>query len=315
MRSAFTFLLNHGYLVIAVVSFVDQFGIPFPAYPFLVAAGALARSGQLTLLPAGLVAVTAAIVAHSIWYEAARGGRGDVLGFMCRVSLEPEACVQRAHDVFARWGAGALVLSNLVPGVGVVTQPIAGILRMSRPLFLGVNLLGAVMWAGLPLVLGYWFSAQVESLLEAAAQLGNSVVALVAGAFVAYLGWKMLSRRILYRELRLARITPDELLQRLEQKEPLVVLDLRSQLEFVGDPHVIPGALRMSPEELDRRSSEIPRDRDVVLYCSCANEAASARSALRLKRRGITRVRPLAGGFPAWRAKGYAFDPPSVESR
>jgi len=91
---------------------------------------------------------------------------------------------------------------------------------------------------------------------------------LAAGAFVAYLGWKVFRRRILYRELRLARITPEDLLQRLERKEPLVVLDLRHQLEFVGDPHVIPGALRMSPEDLDRRYSEIPRDRDVVLYCS-----------------------------------------------
>lgn len=268
MRSAFTFVLNHGYLVIAVVSFVDQLGIPFPAVPFLVAAGALARSGQLSLLSAGLVAVTAAIAAHVIWYEAARRGRGDVLGFMCRVSLEPDICVRRAHDFFARWGAGALVLSNLVPGVGVVPQPIAGILRMSRSLFLGLNLLGAVLWAGLPLALGYWFSAQVESILEATAQLGSSAVALLAGAFVAYLGWKVFRRQILYRELRLARITPEDLLQRLGRKEPLVVLDLRHPLEFVGDPHMIPGALRMSPEDLDQRYSEIPRDRDVVLYCS-----------------------------------------------
>jgi membrane protein DedA with SNARE-associated domain len=268
MRSAFTFVLNHGYLVIAVVAFVDQLGIPFPAAPFLLAAGALARSGQLSLLSVGLVAVTAAIAAHAIWYEAARRGRGDVLGFMCRLSLEPDLCVRRAHDFFARWGAGALVLSNLVPGVGVVAQPIAGMLRMSRVRFLGLNLLGAVLWAGLPLALGYWFSAQVESILAAAAQLGSSAVILLAGAFVAYLGWKVFRRRILYRELRLARITPEELLQRLERKEPLVVLDLRHQLEFIGDPHMIPGALRMSPEELDQRYSEIPRDRDVVLYCS-----------------------------------------------
>jgi len=314
MRSAFTFVVTHGYLVIAVVSFVDQFGIPFPAYPFLVAAGALARSGQLSLPSAGLVAVTAAIVAHTIWYEAARRGRGDVVGFMCRVSLEPDVCVRRAHDFFARWGGGALVLSNLVPGVGVVTQPIAGILRMPRALFLGLNLLGAVLWAGLPLALGYGFSVEVESILDAAAQLGNSVVVLLAGVFVAYLGWKVFRRRILYRELRMARITPEELWQRLERKEPLVVLDLRHPLELVGDPHVIPGAVRMSPEELEQRYSEIPRDRDVVLYCSCPNEATAARAALRLKRRGFTRVRPLAGGFPAWRAKGYALDAPLVRA-
>jgi membrane protein DedA with SNARE-associated domain len=268
MRSALTFILHHGYLVVGVVAFVDQFGIPFPAVPFLVAAGALARSGHLSLLSVGLVAVTAAIAAHAIWYEAGRRGRGDVLGFMCRLSLEPDVCVRRAHNFFARWGAGALVLSNLVPGVGVVAQPIAGILRMSRALFLGLNLLGALLWASLPLALGYWFSAQVESILVAGAQLGGSAVLLLAGAFVAYIGWKLLKRRILYRELRLARITPEELWQRLKQPGPLVVLDLRHQLEFAGDPRTIPGALRMSPEELEQRYSEIPRDREVVLYCS-----------------------------------------------
>jgi len=304
MRSAFAFLLDHGYLVIAVVSFADQLGIPFPATPFLVAAGALARTGQLNLLSVALIAATTAISAHTIWYEAARRGRGDVLGFMCRVSLEPEACVRRAHDFFARWGAGAVVLSSLVPSVGVLSQPIAGIMRMSRPLFLGLNLVGAVLWAGLPLAIGYGFSPEVESLLDAATQLGNSVLLLLAGAFVFYLAWKLFSRRILYRELRLARITPEDLVLRLERKEPLVVLDLRRQVDFDGDPHMIPGALRMSPEEVDQRYGEIPRDRDVVLYCSCPDESTSARAALRLKRHGITRVRPLAGGFPAWRAKG-----------
>jgi membrane protein DedA with SNARE-associated domain len=268
MRNAFDFVLRHGYLVVGIVAFVDQFGIPFPAVPFLVAAGALARSGQLSLLTVGIIAVTAAIAAHVIWYEAGRRGRGDVLGFICRMSLEPDLCVRRAHDFFARWGAGALVLSNLVPGVGVVAQPIAGILRMSRALFLGLNLVGALLWAGLPLALGYWFSAQVESILEAGAQLRGSAAVLLVGAFVAYLGWKVLRRRILYRELRLARITPEELWQRLAQQEPLVVLDLRHEIEFAGDPHTIPGALRMSPEELEQRHGEIPRDREVVLYCS-----------------------------------------------
>jgi membrane protein DedA with SNARE-associated domain len=268
MKSALAFVLHHGYLVVGLVAFVDQFGIPFPAVPFLVAAGALARSGQLSLLPVGLVAVMAAIAAHGIWYEAGRRGGGDVLGFMCRLALEPDVCVRRGHDFFARWGAGAVVLSNLVPGIGVVAQPIAGTMRMSRALFLGLNLLGALLWAGLPLALGYWFSAQVESILAAGAQLRGSAVVLLAGAFLAYLGWKLLRRRLLYRELRLARITPEELWQRLEQQEPLVVLDLRHALEFAADPRTIPGALRMSPDELDQRYKEIPRDREVVLYCS-----------------------------------------------
>jgi membrane protein DedA with SNARE-associated domain len=268
MRTLFNFLLHHGYLVVLVTVFVDQFGIPFPAVPFLIAAGALARSGDLSLVGVAGVAIATAIAAHAVWYEAGRRMRGDVLGFMCRLSLEPDLCVRRAQNFFARQGNRALIFSYFVPGFGILAAPIAGMLRMSRWVFLGLNAIGAVLWAGVALTLGYLLSAQVESLLETAAQLGGSSLTLLAVAFVAYLGWKVIQRQLVFRDLRLARITPEELKQRLDQRQPTVVLDLRHRLEFEGDARTIPGAIRMAPEELEQRHGEIPRDVEVVLYCS-----------------------------------------------
>jgi hypothetical protein len=96
MRSEFDFLLRHGYAVLFVLVPVDQLGVPLPATPFLVAAGAYAASGHLDLVRIGSVTVAASLVAHVFWYEFARRSRADILGLLCRVSLEPDCCARRA---------------------------------------------------------------------------------------------------------------------------------------------------------------------------------------------------------------------------
>lgn len=107
------------------------------------------------------------------------------------------------------------------------------------------------------------------------------------------------------RALRAARISPEELKRRLDAGEAMAIIDLRHPLDFLADPRVIPGATRMNPDEVESRHQEIPRDRDIVLYCTCPTEAASARTAMLLGRKGITRVRLLAGGFHAWKEQRF----------
>jgi rhodanese-related sulfurtransferase len=162
------------------------------------------------------------------------------------------------------------------------------------------------------MVLGALFSNQLEKILAAIAGLGKSAFAVLAAIAVAYIAFKYFQRKRLLRELRIARITVDELRKKQQEGEQLTILDLRSRLELEKDPFVISGAFHMSPDEVETRHAEIPKGRDIVLYCSCPNEVTSARVAWLLRRKGIERVRPLLGGIDAWRERNYPLDPPSV---
>jgi rhodanese-related sulfurtransferase len=157
------------------------------------------------------------------------------------------------------------------------------------------------------IVVGILFSHQLEQIIAALASLGNGALAVVAGLFALYIGYKYFQRHRLLRELRMARITVDELHQKLKAGESLMILDLRSRTELEQNPS-IQGALHMTMDEIDHRQQEIPRDRDIILYCSCPNEVSSARAALRLQRRGFSRVHPLLGGIDAWRERKYPME-------
>ena len=119
----------------------------------------------------------------------------------------------------------------------------------------------------------------------------------------------MIRRRAALRQVRVARITVEELRRRLEAGEPLTIVDLRHPMDFESDPYVIPGAIYIPAEDLPDRHQEIPRDRETVLYCTCPDEMTSAIEALRLRRFGVRRVRPLQGGLSAWRAAGMRVEP------
>jgi membrane protein DedA with SNARE-associated domain len=269
MQGEFGFLLRHGYAVLFALVLVDQLGVPFPATPFLIAAGAYAASRQLDLTSILGVTVTASLVAHLFWYELARRGRGDIVGLLCRLSLEPGYCARRARAFFVRWGAGTLVFAYFVPGfAGAAAQAIAAMVGMRRRTFLGLNALGALLWVIVFVGFGYAFSARVEEVLQMGARLGGTGLQMLAGLFVLYIGWKLVRRRLLYRELRIARISAWELKRRLDAAEPTFILDLRHALEFDRQPGMIPGALRMSPDDLDERLGEIPTNQEIVLYCT-----------------------------------------------
>src|SRR5258708_35922565 len=109
-------------------------------------------------------------------------------------------------------------------------------------------------------------------------------------------------------EPRMATITVAEPREKLDAGETPIIFDLRSSAAVEQDPVLIQGAIHLSMDEIEKRQSEFPRDRDIILYCSCPNEVSSARLALRLQRKGFTRVRPLLGGIDAWRKQNYPMD-------
>ncbi len=268
MNDTLAFLLRHGEPLLFAVVLIDQFGIPFPAVPWLLAIGALSRAGQVNLGAMAGLAIAASLLAHVFWYEVGRHGKVNVLRLVCRLALEPDLCVRRTEQLFARRGAATVILAYFLPGLGIVAQPLAGMLGMSRPRFLGLTLVGAVLWAGGFLGVGYVLSREIESVGATAAQLGGSLVGALAAAFAAYLAWKVFQRQRALRKLWIARIGPEELKRRLDANEPVVVVDLRHTLDFEADSRMIPGALHIAMEELEQRIREIPTDREVVLYCS-----------------------------------------------
>ena len=268
MDETIQFLLRHGYSVLFVWVLAEQIGLPLPAIPILLAAGALAGAGRLGLVLAVSLAVLASLLSDTIWYQIGRHRGAKVLQLLCRISLEPDACVRRTENVFARHGAASLLVSKFVPGLNTAAPPLAGIFRMGLARFLLFDGLGALLWAGTFAGLGYLFSQRIEQVAAPALRMGSSLAAILAGCLAVYILWKYVQRQLFLRQLRIARISPKELKEKLDAGEEVVIVDLRHSLDFQAEPHTIPGALRVPVEELDQRHHEIPKNLEVVLYCT-----------------------------------------------
>jgi membrane protein DedA with SNARE-associated domain/rhodanese-related sulfurtransferase len=305
MNETIDLLVRHGIVILFAAVFIEQIGIPLPAAPWLLVAGALAGAGKMNWFLALGTAAISSLLADLIWFYLGRNYGSRVLGLLCRISLEPDSCARRTQNLFTRHGMRGLVLAKFIPGLSTLAPPLAGSSGVTVPRFLFFDGLSSVLYGGCFLLVGLLFSKQLEQVISALAGLGRSAFGVVAGLVAVYIAYKYFQRYRLLRELRIARITVDELHQKQEAGENPMILDLRPHIELEQDPSLIRGALHMSMEEVERRQHEIPRDRDVILYCSCPNEVSSARAALALRRNGISRVRPLLGGIDAWRERNY----------
>jgi rhodanese-related sulfurtransferase len=198
-----------------------------------------------------------------------------------------------------------VIAAKFIPGLSTLAPPMAGNSGMRAPRFFFFDGLGSLLYVGVFVLVGAVFNRQLDQVLSALGSLGSGALAVVIGLLALYLGYKYYQRQHLLRQLRMARITVDELYKRMETGENVTILDLRSATEVERNPLLIRGAKHMTIDELILRQQEIPRDRDIILYCSCPNEVSSARMALTLRRNGFVNVRPLLGGIDAWRERNY----------
>jgi len=268
MHRTLEFLLHHGYLVIVVWVFVEQVGIPLPSTPLLLAAGALAGTGRMSFFASLFYAMLGATVADSIWYQLGRRKGIRILQLLCKISLEPDSCVRRTEGIFSKQGARSLLVAKFIPGLGAVTPPLAGIFHMRPRRFVLFDACGAVLWAGAYLGLGYVFSGQIENIAEHLASLGGGLLIFLVGVFGLYIGYKFVMRQRFLRELRIARITVEELKEKIDSGEEMVIVDLRHSVDFEADPELIPGARHMEAKDLEERNDQLPRNREVILYCT-----------------------------------------------
>lgn len=305
MSDIVEFLFRYGYLLLFGWVLAEQLGLPLPSAPLLLAAGALAGTKRMNLATALALPLAAVAVSDVLWYELGRRRGMKLLHWLCRVTLEPDSCVRRTQGYFERRGVWALVVAKFIPGLNAMAPPLAGVSRMPLKRFVFFDGLGALLWASAYIGAGYIFSGEIERAASRLIFLGRGLFALFVMGLLLYVCWKYLKRRRFLRSLRIARITPKELHQRMDRGESVVVVDLRHSLEFESEPETIPGAVHMNAADLEEAMDVIPRDREIVLFCSCPNEATAAQMAMRLRNLGITRIRPLAGGLTAWREHGF----------
>ena len=265
LEQAADFLIRHGYAVLFGWVLLEQMGLPIPAAPLLIAAGALARTGKLNLTFTVVLPFVAIILADLFWYSLGRYRGGRILKLLCRISLEPDSCVRRTENLFVRRGVHSLLVAKFIPGLNTAAPSLAGVFRMPIRRFMLFDSLGALFWVVTVTSLGLILSDQLEKI---AFRWGGWLVAALASSLAAYVLWKFIQRRRFLRRLRIARITPKELMDKLTAQENISIVDLRQPMDIEAFPQMIPGALRIAMEEIEERHGEIPRDRDVVLYCS-----------------------------------------------
>jgi membrane protein DedA with SNARE-associated domain len=261
-------LAEHGLSLVFLNVWLRQIGLPLPASPVLIIAGALVADGTLNLLPLAIVIVVASLLGDTPWYVAGRHYGHGVLRTLCRISLEPDSCVKQTENIFSRWGAASLMVAKYIPGFSTIAPPLAGAMRLPLWRFFIYSAIAAVLWAALPIAGGALFRAEVEWLLGQIEDLGGSALAVLALVVVLYAAAKALERYLLIRFLRTVRITVDELQAMIERGTPPVILDVRAPIARELTPARIPGSYVLDVETAEDAVASVPHDRDVVIYCS-----------------------------------------------
>ena len=298
-------ITRHGLLVVFLSVLVAKAGVPLPAVPTLVVAGALAASRQLPIDGILLVALAACLLDDLLWYSAGRRFGGSLLRRMCRISLSPDSCVRHATRHFERWQGKVLLISKFLPGVSTMAAPLLGAMGLPVLVFVLLDAMGSLLWAGTAVGLGYLFATQIDSVLLALVDAGKTAARLGLGLLALYVLAKWWWRRRLLLALRMPRITVDELMLSLAGKQPPLVIDVRSRTSRRLDPRIVSGALLVDLDGIERSLHGLALDSKVVTYCDCPNEATSALAAKTLMKLGYRSVRPLQGGLDAWVAAGY----------
>jgi membrane protein DedA with SNARE-associated domain/rhodanese-related sulfurtransferase len=300
--------VDYRILVITANVLANQLGLPVPVIPTLIVGGALAAQGTISPTQLFAGALLACLVADSVWFLAGRVYGNGVMKLLCRISLTPDSCVSETQSRFERWGANALLVAKFVPGLSLIAPPLAGATRMAWLRFLAYSAVGAGAWLGVCILGGMMFRHQIEQLMPHLSDFGLAAVSVFGVLLVTYIAYKWWERVRFYTVLRMAQIDVGELFKLMATPPPPLVIDVRSPTAVQLEPRRIPGALHIPLTQVQQQLRDLPRDRDIISYCTCPNEASAAQVAKILMDNGFKKVRPLHGGLDAWVAAGYAVD-------
>jgi membrane protein DedA with SNARE-associated domain/rhodanese-related sulfurtransferase len=291
---------EYGLAGVFAVVLVQQLGAPIPATPVLMLAGAHAAADPLYGVYALGLAILASAIGSLPWFWAGQRYGYRVLKLVCRISLSQDSCVRQTENLFQRYGAAALVAAKFIPGLARVGPPLAGTFRFGTVGFLLFYGAGNALWAGAGLLAGLVLHDEIGWLMDWLVLYSGHALLIVIAVIALYVAWRWFARRRFLATLRATRIGVAELNEMIGRGEAPIVLDVRSRTHRSLDPRMIPGARAVDLDDLEAALPQLPSDRDVVVYCACPNDATAVKVAMLLRRRGIGRVRPLAGGFDAW---------------
>lgn len=295
-------LARWGILLVFGSVVLEHGGLPLPAAPLLVAAGALAEQGVLRPEIVLLAALGACLLADHAWFLTGRRYGRRLLAGVCRLSLSPDSCVRKTDDLITRHGAPLLLVAKFIPGVSAVAIPTAAAMGIPYRRFLLFDGLGCLLWSGAYVGAGMIFSREVNRVIEAMGTVGGWSLLALAALFALYIGWKVEHRRRLRKLYRLVRITPTEMAELLAGEHDLLVLDARSELAKQADPRLLPRSIAVEDDDVFSLLPHDARDKTIVTFCTCPNEASAALLADRLIKAGYSRVRVLSGGTEALEA-------------
>ena len=262
------YVITYGLPLIFGIVLLEQLGAPIPAIPVLIVAGALSVDGDLSAPSVLFVAVLASVIADTLWFSLGRRQGNRILKTLCRISLSPDSCVRQTEAVFERWGMPSLLVAKFIPGFSTVAPPMAGAVGASAGTFLLYDAGGALLWAGCGVAGGMLFHRAIDRALDLLASLGSDALVVLFVALAAFIASKWWQRRRFYKMLRMARISVQELRDLMDQGKSPIVLDVRTAGARSRDPRRIPGAAVLETSELDDKLVDLPREREIILYCT-----------------------------------------------
>jgi membrane protein DedA with SNARE-associated domain len=268
MNEFMQFLIEYGYLVIFLWVLLDQAGLPLPAAPLLLAAGALAGIGELSFFLIILTTLFASVPMDSFWYWLGRSRGGKVLNLLCSISLEPDYCVRNTEQTFYKYGPFSLLIAKFIPGMQTLAPPLAGMVNMNFGVFLLMDSLGSLIYALVFVFAGYLFHNELEIIARNFSELGVLAGYILLVALTVYVGGKFVQRRMFLRSLRMRRLQPPEVSEMLDSDRAIQVIDLRHDYDYKLQPVMVPTAIRVPMEAIDLHHHRIPKDSDIILYCS-----------------------------------------------
>jgi membrane protein DedA with SNARE-associated domain/rhodanese-related sulfurtransferase len=294
-------LLLYGFVVL------EALGVPLPAAPALMAAGAASATGKLAIAATWMTAFGALLTGDLILFYLGRRTGWWLLGILCRLSANPETCIYTNASRFQRHGRKALLFAKFFPGVNTLAAPLAGSMNMRFGEFLLFDAMGALFYASFYLALGFLFSPVIQKIISSYENAGR----VLSWALLLFVLGYALTRLILNRRAKGMTVplaTPRELAERLGSGEELLVADVRSHGYYDEKSQRITGAIRVEPNDLPSALGQFPKDREIYLYCTCHGDVTSRRVGELLAKEGF-QVKVLAGGLTAWKREGHPLEP------